>query len=93
MIQIRVRAPDQSKPFENLLPIVADLEANGNMPTDGGFILNPDGWRCRMTLPLDFDQIAITFEVPANVELSRGYDTVLDKLTWRSIEGPRASGR
>jgi hypothetical protein len=30
------------------------------------------------------------FDLPDNIKLSRKHDTVLDQLTWCSIEGPGA---
>ena len=88
MIELSARAKDPRKPYENLLPIVIALTADGNRPSDGGFVLNPDGWRCRMTFSLAFDVITATFQIPTNIVLPRETDTVLDKLTWCSIEGP-----
>jgi hypothetical protein len=60
----------------------------GNAAIDGGFVLDPDGWRCRMREPLDFDLISDLFILPANVHLAPDHDAVLDRLTWCSIEGP-----
>lgn len=81
------------RPFANLLPIVDALVSRGNSVVDEGFVLNPDGWRCRMADSLDFGIIEELFEVPDNIQLSREHDTVLDRLTWCSIEGPGAHVR
>jgi hypothetical protein len=80
------------QPFTNLLPIVDALASGGNPPLDGGFVLDPDGWRCRMTRPIDFELIAARFTLPPSIVASRATDTVLDRSTWISIEGPGAEG-
>jgi hypothetical protein len=73
------------------MPLVTAMVERGNTAIDGGFILNPDGWRCRMSEMLDFDLISDLFVLPANVHLAADLDTVLDRLTWCSIEGPGAA--
>jgi hypothetical protein len=82
---------DPARPFANLLPLVTAIVERGNAVIGGGFVLNPDGWRCRMREPLDFDLISDLFILPANVHLAPDHDTVLDRLTWCSIEGPGAA--
>jgi hypothetical protein len=91
--EMQMGAVDPSRPFETLLPLVNALVQHGNALTDVGFVLNPDGWRCRMVRRLDFDLIEALFTIPANFEFSRESDTVLDRLTWCSIEGPGAHAR
>lgn len=90
MIPLTRSSDDGQRPFANLLPLVDALLQGGNALQDDGFVRNPDGWRCRLVRPLDFSLIRRNFEVPDNVELSAEHDTVLDKLTWCSIEGPGA---
>ena len=90
MIPLAGRSHDDRRPFANLLPLVDVLLRGGNALEDDGFVLNPDGWRCRLTDPLDFGLIHANFELPDNIELSCENDTILDKLTWCSIEGPGA---
>ncbi len=84
------KSADPERPFANLLPIVDALIRSGNEALDEGFRLNPDGWRCRLARPLDFSLIRETFDIPSNVVLSPDHDTILDRLTWCSIEGPGA---
>jgi hypothetical protein len=76
--------------YSNLLPIVALLVRLGNATEDGGFVMSPDGWRCRLRDPLDFDAVSGEFEIPASIKMSEGQDTILDTLSWCSIEGPQA---
>ena len=52
--------------------------------------MNPDGWRCRLGHPIDFETVRREFEIPASVNLSDVHDTILDTLSWCSIEGPGA---
>jgi hypothetical protein len=73
-----------------LLPLVSVMVERGNRAIDDGFILNPDGWRCRMQEPLDVDLIAEVFGLPGSIHLDPAHDTVVDQLTWCSIEGPGA---
>lgn len=84
---------EEGRPFLNLLPLVEAFVDGGNSLEDGGFLLNPDGWRCRLVRAIDFELIRETFEIPDNVQLSPEHDTVLDRLTWCSIEGPGANGQ
>jgi hypothetical protein len=81
---------DDQQPFANLLPLVAALIDAGNEMRDGGFVLNPDGWRCRLVRPIDFEVIRERFEPVRTIQLSPEHDTVLDMLTWCSIDGPGA---
>jgi hypothetical protein len=90
MIQISEMSEDTARPWLNLMPIVDFLRAGGNTPTDGGFILNPDGWRCRMAATLDLERIRDNFVLPKTVFLSDSHDSVLDKNSWCVIEGPGA---
>jgi hypothetical protein len=83
-------APEPGPPFANLLPIVAALVADGNAVVDGGFVLEPGGWNCRLARAIDFTLIRDRFALPASIQLSPPHDTVLDRLTWSSIEGPGA---
>jgi hypothetical protein len=62
----------------------------GNVALDGGFVMNPDGWRCRLGHPIDFETVRRKLEVPASINLSDVHDTILDTLSWCSIEGPGA---
>ena len=84
---------DASRPYADLLPLVEGLLAAGNAYVDGGFIQNPDGWRCRLARPIDFALLRRSFVVPESVLLSSAHDTVVDKRTWCSIEGPGAHRR
>jgi hypothetical protein len=90
MIEIADASPDENRPYANLLPIVNFLSSHGNVPTDGGFILNPDGWRCRFDKPLDLNAVRSSFRLPKNVTVSETHDSVLDTGSWCSIEGPGA---
>jgi hypothetical protein len=80
----------EDRPFANLQPIVDLLLAGGNALEDDGFLLNPDGWRCRLVRPIDFELIQCNFHIPKNIHLSPEFDSVLDRGTWCSIEGPGA---
>ena len=86
MKEISRESGDNAKPYENLLPVVDFLAANGNRPVDGGFLLNPDGWRCRMSEPLDFCLVRENFKLPDTLLFS--HDSILDRSTWCVIEGP-----
>ena len=88
MIEIARESPDPDQPFANLLPLVDALLAEGNVLLDSGFVLNPDGWRCRLERPLDLQVIAQRFTLPNNIQISAEYDSILDRLTWCSVEGP-----
>lgn len=90
MIPLARFSDHSERPFANLLPLVDAFLQGGNSLQDDGFVLNPDGWRCRLTHPLDFGLIGRDFEVPDNILLSPEHDTIMDKLTWCSIEGPGA---
>jgi|tagenome__1003787_1003787.scaffolds.fasta_scaffold20985533_6 hypothetical protein len=52
--------------------------------------MNPDGWRCRLRDPLDFDAVTGEFGIPASIKVSEANDTILDTLSWCSIERPGA---
>jgi hypothetical protein len=82
---------DGKLPYLNLAPIVAALVKMGNETLDGGFVLNPDGWRCGLAKPIDFAFVRSTFELPPSIDLSEAFDTVHDRRSWYSIEGPGAS--
>lgn len=86
-MRIDARSSDPAAPYNNLSPIVDLLVKAGNATSDGGFILNPDGWRCRMRRRLDFDLVTEAFELPPTIRVSRVHDSILDTLTWCSIEG------
>jgi hypothetical protein len=62
----------------------------GNEVLDGGFLLSNAGWGCRVARPIDGDLLLATFTLPTNIEFSPEFDTVLDRLSWCSIEGPGA---
>lgn len=79
------------QPYANLIPMVDLLVRLGNVTVNGGFIINPDGWRCRLRHPTDFEAVRREFEVPASIHLSDVHDTILDTLSWISIEGPGAA--
>jgi hypothetical protein len=90
VIMIDKFSPDPDRPFANLLPILDLLLRSGNQTLDGGFILNQDGWRCRLRDSLDFEAIRRSFQLPNTVNLSERHDSVLDKNSWCSLEGPNA---
>ena len=90
MTEIARESLDPRKPYANLLPLVDALVRSGNTLADGGFVVNPDGWRCRFTQRLDIQFIGEQFKLPGTVQVSEEYDTILDRLTWCSIEGPGA---
>ena len=89
-MNIERQSSDPSRPFLNLLPIVDRLVESGNETLDGGFILDPDGWRCRLAEPIDFELIRKQFGLPPNVALGEDHDSVHDRLSWCVIEGPGA---
>jgi hypothetical protein len=90
MIRIAEVSEDSARPWLNLRPIVEFLEQRGNSTLDAGFIMNPDGWRCRMCERLDFDGIREEFDLPSSIFLSDAHDSILDKKSWCVIEGPGA---
>jgi hypothetical protein len=90
-MRISETSPDGNLPYLNLAPIAAALVEMGNETLDGGFVLNPDGWRCRLAKPIDFAFVRTAFEVPPSIDLSEAFDTVHDRRSWCSIEGPGAS--
>jgi hypothetical protein len=77
-------------PYSNLLPVVEFLVAHGNPTMDGGFVMNPDGWRCRMSKTIDMAALRASFVFPDTISLSEKWDTVHDTNTWIGIEGPGA---
>lgn len=87
---IDANSPDPSRPFLNLLPLIDALVAKGNACVGSGFILEPDGWRCRLRKPIDFRFLSANFTLPPNIRVSTAHDTVLDEWSWASIEGPGA---
>jgi hypothetical protein len=90
MISIDSSSPDAGRPWLNLAPIIQFMVDAGNRTLDGGFIQYPDGWRCRMSEPLNLEGIRRNFELPSTIILSDGHDSVLDKKSWCVIEGPGA---
>lgn len=90
MIQITDKSEDAARPWLNLMPVVEFLRAGGNRLLDGGFILNPDGWRCRMAEPLNLEGIRDNFVLPKTILLSDSHDSILDRKSWCVIEGPGA---
>ena len=87
---IRSRSAIEGQPFANMLPIVEALVQSGSKTLDGGFLLNPDGWRCRVDRLIDFDLVKDAFELPSSIILSEEHDSILDRLSWCVIEGPCA---
>lgn len=87
---IEPESQDPDRPYANMLPILDFLLRHGNRPLDGGFILNPDGWRARLEKPIDFAGIRHAFQLPASIQLGEAHDTILDTSSWISIEGPGA---
>jgi hypothetical protein len=90
MMRIDRTSTDDSRPFENLLPLVSLLVESGNRAIDGGFLLDPDGWRCRLADPIGFEVVRANVELPANIQISEEHDSILDRLSWCVIEGPGA---
>jgi hypothetical protein len=90
MIVIRAKSRDEAAPFSNLLPIVDLLARRGNSLVDGGFILTPAGWQCRLSDRMNLDLVLSEFVLPPSVETSVEYDTILDRLSWCVIMGPGA---
>jgi len=93
MTEILRTSEDATRPWLNITPIANFLVNAGNIMVDGGFGLYQDGWRCRMEEPLDLDGVRRNFDLPDTILLSKDHDTILDKLSWCSIEGPRAHPR
>lgn len=79
-----------SNAYDDLVPFVEALVRNGNRLVDGGFILNPDGWRCRLELPIDFALLEASVPIPSNIDLSPDFDAIHDRSTWCIVEGPGA---
>ena len=92
MTRIERQSTVTGQPYANLLPMVDLLLSLGNVALDGGFVMNTDGWRCRLGHPIDFETVRRKLEVPASINLSDVHDTILDTLSWCSIEGPGAIG-
>lgn len=90
-MKIRDFSPDPRRPYLNLQPIVDALVDLGNRTIDGGFVLNPDGWRCRLIRPIDVNFVRSAFDLPSTIVVSEEYDSILDKRSWSSIEGPGAN--
>jgi hypothetical protein len=71
--------------------IVECLIRHGNKPKFsfvwGG---DKDGFKCRMSNPLDFELIERMFELPSSVHLLREKDLVYCERTWASIAGANA---
>ena len=88
MVEISSRSQDDARPYQNLMPIVDLLLEHGNTVVDNGFLLNPDGWRCRMSRPLDLDLVRRRFVLPGTILISDVHDSILDQLSWCVIEGP-----
>ena len=84
-----VFAPPGS-PCERLQEILGVLLAAGNVPSTNGFLRRPDGPVLELVHPIDFVLILATCDVPPDVVLFEEYDTILDRLTWCSVEGPGA---
>jgi len=87
-VTIPTRSGDPARPYANLLPLVETLIAAGNELVDDGFLMNPDGWRCRLRQPLDLQLVREKFNLPENIQLSEEFDSVLDRSSWCVIEGP-----
>jgi len=88
--RIDQRSTEAGKPYANLLPIVEFLVSRGNIAIEGGFVLTQGGWGCLLERPIDFDAVRAEFETPPTVILSESDDSILDRLSWCSIEGPGA---
>jgi hypothetical protein len=56
-----------AQPYANMLPIIDFLLRLGNVALDGGFIMNPDGWRCRLASAIDFNAVKREFDLPASI--------------------------
>ena len=82
--------PSQGSPCERLAPIVEALLGAGNVPSTNGFVMRPDGFVLSLAYPIDFKLVRDTCDVPRGVVLGEDSDTILDRLTWCSIEGPGA---
>lgn len=90
MIVIEKLSPDPQRPYANLLPILDALVAAGNELLDGGFLLNKDGWSCRLAHPIDFGLVEANFRLPPNISLAAEVGSIHDRLSWAQIEGPRS---
>nr|WSX77856.1 hypothetical protein OH826_30860 [Streptomyces sp. NBC_00899] len=90
MIDIAPGNPDALYPYENLLPVVELLIANGNRFTaaGNGFQRQPHGWVCELELPLDFDLLTREVTFPPIIKAGPQGDGVLDMGTWCLISGP-----
>jgi hypothetical protein len=80
-----------SLPYSNLVPLVDLLVQHGNVALDGGFVMDRDGWRCRLTKPIDVETVRREFQIPSSIQVSAERDTILDSLSWCSVEGPGAT--
>jgi hypothetical protein len=88
--EIDIQSRDPEHPYANLLPIADKLIAHGNSYAEGGFRLTQGGWECQLTMPIDFALVARFFSIPASIDASPDYDTILDRQSWCAIEGPGA---
>lgn len=90
LIDIAPGNPDALYPYENLLPVVELLIANGNRFTaaGNGFQRQPHGWVCELELPLDFDLLTREVTFPPIIKAGPQGDGVLDMGTWCLISGP-----
>lgn len=88
--EIESECRDPKRPYANLLPIADLLIAHGNSFADGGFRLTQGGWERQLTMPIDFALIARSFSIPASIQASSDYDTILDRQSWCAVEGPGA---
>jgi hypothetical protein len=86
--EIGIESRDPKRPYANLLPIVDMLIAHGNSFADGGFRLTQGGWECQLTMPIDFALVARSFSVPASIDASPDYDTILDRQSWCASRDP-----
>lgn len=89
-MKIDPESADPKRPYANLLPITDALLAAGNEHLDGGFVLTPAGYVCRLAKPIDVALVRARFSLPPTIEASGEYDTILDRLSWVAIEGPGA---
>jgi len=97
VIDVDAEADDPRRPFANLVPIVEALVGAGNvlgrdskLRADCGFYMTQGGWQCDLELPIDFALVLGRFKLPASIEASEAFDTILDRLSWCAIEGPGA---
>lgn len=90
MIPILPESPDPAVPYANLTPIVDLLLQLGNAAIDDGFTMSQGGWLCRMAESIDMSAILAKFELPDSIHVSIVHDSIHDRFSWCTIEGPGA---